>query len=70
LLDGSSVPDHDGVPTAPAEPLVLAAVDYPDLAFVVDEAAAAAARAAIGDRRVRASSRARVLGDVESGIGR
>jgi tRNA pseudouridine38-40 synthase len=69
LLDGSTVPEHDGVPTAPAEPLVLVDVDYPDLTFDVDEAAAEAARAAIGDRRVAAASRARVLRDLETGLG-
>ena len=64
VLDGSTVPECDGVPTAPAEPLVLVDVAYPQLSFKVDETAAAAARAALGERRRRARTRSRTMGEL------
>ncbi|WP_248515025.1 tRNA pseudouridine(38-40) synthase TruA [Salinarchaeum laminariae] len=68
VLDGSSDPVTDGVPTAAAEPLVLADVAYPDLEFVVDETAATDARAALAERSVRAATRARTIEQVSEGI--
>ncbi|GAB3685465.1 tRNA pseudouridine(38-40) synthase TruA [Salinarchaeum chitinilyticum] len=68
LLDGSSVPASDGVPTAAAGPLVLAAVEYPDLAFFVDERAASTARQALAERRVEAATRVRTIRRIEDGI--
>jgi tRNA pseudouridine38-40 synthase len=57
-----------GVGPAPAHPLVLAAVDYPDLTFETDEQAAASAREVFTERRVEHRTRARVAGDVADGL--
>ena len=59
---------ESGIPAAPAEPLVLTGVAYPDLDFTVDEAAAATARALFDDRAVDGLVRARVAGRVRDGI--
>jgi tRNA pseudouridine38-40 synthase len=63
-LDGGA-----GVPTAPATPLVLAAVPYPGVSFDPDPDAVASAREVFGDRRVEALTAARVVGDLCDGIG-
>jgi len=63
-LDGAA-----GVPTAPAMPLVLTDVTYPDVAFTVDPDAAESARTVFADRRVEALTAARAVGDVCDGIG-
>jgi tRNA pseudouridine38-40 synthase len=63
-LDGPA-----GVPTAPATPLVLADVTYPDVSFDPDPAAVESARDAFGERRVEALTAARVVGDLRDGIG-
>ncbi len=52
----------DGISPAPAYPLVLAAVVYPDLAFDVDEAAAESAREVFEARQVKHATLARVAG--------
>ncbi|AZH24479.1 tRNA pseudouridine(38-40) synthase TruA [Haloplanus aerogenes] len=62
-LDGG-----EGVPTAPATPLVLAAVTYPDLTFDPDPDAVASAREAFGERRVEAQTAARVVDDLWRGV--
>jgi tRNA pseudouridine38-40 synthase len=59
----------EGVPPAPATPLVLSGVRYPDLRFEADPVAAESARAALGERRVEALSAARALGAVRDGLG-
>jgi tRNA pseudouridine38-40 synthase len=63
-LDGGA-----GVPTAPAAPLVLAAVTYPDISFDPDPDAVSSAREVFGGRRVEALTAARVVGDLCDGIG-
>jgi tRNA pseudouridine38-40 synthase len=68
LLGPDPVDGPAGVAPAPPEPLVLAAVDYPALSFVVDETAAASAREALGARRVAAASAARALGTAVDGV--
>lgn len=50
----------DGVPPAPAYPLVLTDVAYPELDFAVDEGAAASAREVFESRRVERETAARV----------
>jgi tRNA pseudouridine38-40 synthase len=63
-LDGPA-----GVPTAPATPLVLADVAYPDVPFDPDPAAVESVREAFGERRVDGLVAARVAGDLEAGVG-
>ncbi|MFB6280710.1 MAG: tRNA pseudouridine(38-40) synthase TruA [Haloferacaceae archaeon] len=63
-LDGPA-----GVAPAPAEPLVLADVAYPDLSFAADGAAVEGARSAFRERRTRALGAARVAGRVLDGLG-
>ena len=60
LLDSAPIPGEYGVGPAPATPLVLWDVSYPDVAFEVDEAAAASARDAFGARHRDASRAAAV----------
>jgi len=62
-LDGGA-----GVPTAPATPLVLAAVTYPDTEFDADPDAVVSAREVFEERRVEAQTAARVVGDLCRGI--
>ncbi|WP_226011019.1 tRNA pseudouridine(38-40) synthase TruA [Halomicrobium salinisoli] len=62
------LPGHEGIPPAPAYPLVLADVAYPSLAFVVDEDAAESARDVFGERRAEWRTRARVAGEVLDGL--
>jgi len=62
-LDGG-----EGVPTAPATPLVLAGVTYPGVSFDPDPDAVASARKAFGERRVAALTAARVVGDLWRGV--
>jgi len=59
----------EGIPTARPEPLVLLDVGYPGLDFAVDDAAAADARRAFEDRRVRHRTAARVAGTIGDGVG-
>ena len=68
LLSDESVDGPDGVGPAPPEPLVLEDVAYEGVAFVVDEAAVASARAALGARRVDARRADRALGTVLDGL--
>jgi tRNA pseudouridine38-40 synthase len=62
-LDGG-----EGVGPAPAYPLVLVDVAYPDLSFTVDADAAESARAVFADRRDEHRTRSRVAGTVVDGI--
>jgi tRNA pseudouridine38-40 synthase len=59
----------DGTAAAPAAPLVLTGVSYPDLGFVVDDEAAASAQELFENVRTEAATRARVAGDIETRIG-
>lgn len=63
-LDGPA-----GVPAAPPEPLVLTAVEYPDLDLVVDDDAVASARAVFTERRLEARRAARAAGTILDGLG-
>ncbi len=67
-LSDRALTGHEGIPPAPAEPLVLVDVAYPDLAFERDEEAAASARAMFERRRVQRLTGARVAGRVADGI--
>jgi tRNA pseudouridine38-40 synthase len=62
-LDGG-----EAVGPAPAYPLVLTEVTYPDVAFTIDREAAASAREVFEQRRVEHAIRARVVGTVADGI--
>jgi tRNA pseudouridine38-40 synthase len=59
----------DGIAPAPAAPLVLTGVTYPNLDFRVDNEAAASARAVFENARIEAATRTRVAGDIEERIG-
>ncbi|NUC74505.1 tRNA pseudouridine(38-40) synthase TruA [Haloterrigena sp. SYSU A558-1] len=67
-FDPEPLPGHEGVAPAPPEPLVLTAVDYPDLAFEIDETAAASAREIFRERRIERRTRARVAGQIADGV--
>ena len=68
VFDSEPLPGHEGVAPAAPEPLVLTAVDYPDLAFEIDEAAAASAREIFRERRVERRTGARVAGQIADGV--
>jgi tRNA pseudouridine38-40 synthase len=68
VLSAESLSGPDGVPTAPASPLVLWTVDY-DVAFRVDEEAAASARSVFADKRVAHATNERVAGTILDGLG-
>lgn len=59
----------DGIAPAPAAPLVLTDVSYPGLDFVVDDEAAASARAVFENVRIEAATRTRVASDIMTQIG-
>jgi tRNA pseudouridine38-40 synthase len=56
----------EGIAPAAPEPLVLADVAYPSVAFEVDEPAAAAARDVFAERRRRRLAAARVANSIRS----
>lgn len=58
----------EGIAPAPPEPLVLTAVEYPDLAFRRDPEAAASAREVFEARRVERTTGARVAGRLRDGV--
>ena len=60
VLGSESLDGPEGVPTAPAAPLVLVKVSYPDLVFERDSEAAASATAVFKDRQRVARVRGRV----------
>ena len=62
VLAAEPLSGPDGISSAPAYPLVLAEVVYPDLAFEVNEAAAESAREVFEARQVKHATLARVTG--------
>ncbi|MFC4439459.1 MULTISPECIES: tRNA pseudouridine(38-40) synthase TruA [Natrialbaceae] len=67
-LDPEPLPGHEGIAPAPPEPLVLTDVDYPALAFEIDERAAASARSVFDERRLERRTGARVAGQLRDGM--
>ena len=67
-LSPEPLPGHEGIPPAPAEPLVLTGVAYPDLEFTVDEEAAAVAREIFDRRRRNSRTRTRVSRQLSEGV--
>jgi tRNA pseudouridine38-40 synthase len=63
-----SLAGPDGVPPAPADPLLLVDVTYPDLTFTVDTEARESARGVFAERRDEHRTRARVAGDIATGL--
>jgi len=59
-LGRASLEGPEGIPPAPAPPLVLVDVEYPSLSFAVDETAAAATQAVFERRRRERLTAARV----------
>ena len=70
VLSDRELTGPEGIPPAPAEPLVLVDVAYPDLSFERDEEAAASARAVFERRRVDRQTAARVAGELAAGVDR
>lgn len=70
VLTPTPLPGHEGIPPAPARPLVLTAVEYPDLSFEIDRTAAESARSLFESRRVEQVTGARVMGRIHAGIER
>jgi len=68
VLSPAPLSGPEGVGPAPAAPLVLTDVSYPDLDFRVDSEAAASAREVFEQRRVAAVTAGRVAGAVRDGI--
>lgn len=68
LLGSDSIAGPDGVPPAPPEPLVLADVTYPDVAFERDPQAAASAVDVFSTRRREHRTRARTAGRIADGV--
>ncbi len=60
ILGEKSLSGPAGIATASPEPLVLTDVDYPEIEFTVDSAAAASARAVFRDRAAALAARTRV----------
>lgn len=68
VLATAALPGHAGVPEAPPEPLVLAAVDYDRPTFERDERAASDTRAFFADERAEHRALVRVAGTVVEGV--
>ncbi|MBX0287754.1 tRNA pseudouridine(38-40) synthase TruA [Haloarcula salinisoli] len=62
------LPGPEGVAPAPAYPLVLSGVDYPDVLFETDDEAVETARSVFEDLHVERQTAARVAGCVVSGL--
>ena len=69
VLASDPLDGPDGIGPAPAAGLVLTDVEYPDLDFEVDEAAAVSARQVFAEKRVAAATAARAAGEVGGRIG-
>ncbi|AHG00290.1 tRNA pseudouridine synthase A [Halostagnicola larsenii XH-48] len=67
-LESEPLAGHEGIAPAPPEPLVLTAVDYPDLEFSVDETAATSARELFDRRRVEQRTAARISRQLRDGL--
>lgn len=70
VLSPDPLDGHEGVPPAPATPLVLTAVAYPGVSFTVDADAAGSASTVFRERRTDGLTRARVADAVLAGIER
>ncbi len=68
VLSPEPLAGPDGIPAAPAEGLVLTAVDYPGVTFAVDAEALEAAREAVRERWWDARTAARTVGCVLAGL--
>lgn len=70
VLSDETLSGADGIAPAAPEPLVLADVMYPNLAFEVDDSAAASAWTVFEQRRVRRETGARVAAQLRTGASR
>jgi tRNA pseudouridine38-40 synthase len=68
VLGSDPLSGPEGVPTAPATPLVLVGVAYPEVDFAVDPDAASSLRTVFGARRVEGLVAARVAETVLDGV--
>ncbi|GAA0666364.1 tRNA pseudouridine(38-40) synthase TruA [Natronoarchaeum mannanilyticum] len=69
VLGADPIDGPEGVGPAPAEPLVLADVAYPDVTFDRDADAAASARQVFRAKRIERAAGARVAGRIAEGVG-
>ena len=67
-LADEPLPGHEGIPPAPARPLVLTDVDYPGVTFERDPQAARRARTILVERRIDRSIDVRVTAQLAAGI--
>lgn len=68
VLSPEPLPGPKGVPSAPAYPLVLVDVTYPDLTFDVDTDAKGSAQTVFTEQRDEHRTRARVAGELVDGL--
>ena len=68
VLGPEPIDGPEGVPPAPATPLVLTGVDYPEATFDPDEMALASTRTAFGEQAVDGRVRGRVADEVLAGL--
>ena len=68
VLGPAPLDGPEGVATAPATPLVLTGVTYPDVEFEPDPDAVASARDVFAERRVDGLVTARVAGELADGV--
>jgi tRNA pseudouridine38-40 synthase len=68
VLGSEPIDGPEGVPPAPATPLVLTGVDYPETTFDTDEMARASTRTVFGERTVDGRVRSRVADEVLAGL--
>jgi tRNA pseudouridine38-40 synthase len=69
VLGPESLTGPEGIPPAPAYPLVLTDVAYPDLAFSIDAEAAESAREVFDQRAVERRTGARVADSIAHALG-
>lgn len=69
VLGPEPIDGAEGVPPAPATPLVLTGVDYPGVTFDPDEMALASTRTVFGEQAVDGRVRGRVADEVLAGLG-
>lgn len=68
VLSPEPLSGPEGIGPASAAPLVLTAVEYPNLDFRVDAEAAKSAREVFEEVRIEAATRTRIAGDIENRI--
>lgn len=68
VLSPEPLSGPEGIPPAPAYPLVFVDVSYPNLSFAVDADARASAKTIFHEQRTEHRTQARVAGDIADGL--